>query len=218
MIFDRVRHDDVLVVTWDDGENRLRSDSVAAWHDLLDEVGADEGPIALVVTGAGRFFSNGLDLDWMTAHGDETDAVLAGVHRLFGRLLTLNCYTVAAINGHAFAAGAMLTCGFDERVMRTDRGFWCLPEIDLGLPLTPAMFATVAARLPRTTLHEAIVTGRRYGGNDALEACIVEHAVGEDRVVELAIERAQSMAAKDRRVIANHKHQMYGTAAEVCGA
>ncbi len=214
---DIARDGDVVVVTWDDGENRYRADSVGEWHALLDELAATEGPLALVVQGTGKFFSNGLDLDWMTAHPEDSEAMLAGVHRLFGRMLTLGCYTVAAINGHAFAGGAMLSCAFDERIMRADRGYWCLPEVDLGLPLTPAMYATVAAHLPHATLHEAIVTGRRYGGEEALAAGIVERTGAEGGLLPLAVERARAMAGKDRAVIAAHKRQMYGAAAAACG-
>jgi Delta3-Delta2-enoyl-CoA isomerase len=213
---DRSRDGDVVIVTWNDGENRYHGDSVAEWHGLLDEVEATDGPLALVVTGTGKFFSNGLDLDWMNAHPDESQPMLAGVHRLFGRMLTLGCYTVAAINGHAFAGGAMLTCTFDDRVMRTGRGYWCLPEVDLGLPLTPAMYATVAAHLPQATLHEAIVTGRRYGAEDALSGGVVEHTAAEDDVLPLAVERAAAMSGKNRAVIGNHKQQMYGAAAAIC--
>ena len=218
MSLDRSRHGDVEVVTWNDGENRYHGDSVAEWHRTLDDLEATDGPLALVVTGTGKFFSNGLDLDWMSTHPDESEPMLRGVHRLLGRMLTLNLYTVAAINGHAFAGGAMLTCGFDERIMRDDRGYWCLPEVDLGLPLTPAMYATVAAHLPHPTLHESIVTGRRYGAADALAAGIVERTAPEADVVAQAIERAQAMAAKNRSVIANHKRQMYGDVAALCGA
>ena len=214
---DTARDGDVVVVTWNDGENRYRGDSVGEWHALLDELEATDGPLALVVQGSGKFFSNGLDLDWMTAHPDDSPAMLADVHRLFGRMLTLGCYAVAAINGHAFAGGAMLSCAFDERIMRADRGYWCLPEVDLGLPLTPAMYATVAAHLPHATLHEAIVTGRRYGGEEARAAGIVERVGSEDELLPLTVERAQAMAGKNRGVIADHKRQMYGAAAAVCG-
>lgn len=217
MALEQTRDGDVVVVTWNDGENRYRGDSVAEWHAVLDELEATDGPLALVVTGSGKFFSNGLDLDWMGANPGDTDEMLAGVHRLLGRMLLLNMYSIAAINGHAFAGGAMLTCGFDERVMREDRGYWCLPEVDLGLPLTPAMYATVAAHLPHATLHESIVTGRRYGGAEALVAGIVEHVAIEAEVVGRAVERAQAMAGKNRAIIANHKRQMYGAAAAICG-
>ena len=218
MILERSSHGDVTVIRWNDGENRYNADSVIEWHDTLDELEAIEGPLALVVVGTGKFFSNGLDLDWMSRNRDEAGALLHGVHRLLGRMLTLNMYTVGALNGHAFAGGAMLACGFDTRVMRTDRGYWCLPEVDLGLPLTPAMYATVASRLTAATLHEAIVTGRRYHAADALAAGIVEHTAPEAEVLATAIALAEPMAAKNRSVIANHKQQMYGEVAKLCGA
>jgi enoyl-CoA hydratase/carnithine racemase len=112
----------------------------------------------------------------------------------------------------------MLTCGFDMRLMRADRGYWCLPEVDLGLPLTDPMFAVVSARLPHATLHESIVTGRRYAGPEAVAAGIVEATAAIDDLLDAAIEAATAMAAKDRRVIARHKQQMYGDVAALCGA
>ena len=140
------RRGDVAVLRWVDGENRYRLDSLARWTEVLDELEAVEGPLAVVLTGQGKFFSNGLDLDWMGAHPEQAGEVVDQVHRLFGRMLLLPAYTVAAVNGHAFAGGAMLSCAFDVRVMRSDRGYWCLPEVDLGLPLTEPMMEIVTVR------------------------------------------------------------------------
>src|SRR5690606_36933990 len=117
--------------------------AVVRWLAVVDELEAGEGPRALVVAGEGRFFSSGLDLDALAADRDAARAVVDDVHRLCGRLLLFPAYTVGALNGHTFAAGAMLACCLDARVMREDRGYWCLPEADLGLPLTEAMFAAV---------------------------------------------------------------------------
>src|SRR3546814_6501779 len=58
---------DVAVVHWRDGENRLNQASVQRWHEVLDELEAVEGPLAVVIVGEGRFFTNGLDLDGMVA-------------------------------------------------------------------------------------------------------------------------------------------------------
>jgi Delta3-Delta2-enoyl-CoA isomerase len=208
---------DVTLVRWDDGENRFNADSTAAWHALLDDLETRDGPLALVVTGTGKFFSNGLDLESFAADPDGAGHVVAEVHRLFGRMLLFPGWCVAALNGHTFAAGAMLATTFDARVMRDDRGYWCLPEVDLGLPLTPAMFATVTARLSTATAAEAMNSGRRYTAAEALAAGIVDHVAAEAEVVERAVAVAAPLAAKDRSVIANHKRQLFASAARQCG-
>jgi enoyl-CoA hydratase/carnithine racemase len=170
-----------------------------------------------VTTGAGKFFSNGLDLDWMGQAGDDAGPMVSDVQRLLGRLLRFPAITVAAVNGHAFAAGAMFASAHDYLVMRQDRGYWCLPEVDLGLPLTAAMYAVLAAKLPHATLHDAVLTGRRYDAPAALATGIVHHVVPEDAVLETAVALAASLADKSRSVIAEHKRLMYAHGAEICG-
>jgi enoyl-CoA hydratase/carnithine racemase len=216
-MLDIERRGDVAVVRWDDGENRFNTASVARWHEVLDELAAVEGPLAVVLTGTGKFFSNGLDLDAFAAEPDSAGAVVDGVHRLLGRLLLFPAYTVAALNGHTFAGGAMLACCTDSRVMRSDRGYWCLPEADLGLPLTEPMFAAVTARLPVAVAAEAMNTGRRYGAVEAAAVGIVEHVAPEDQVVERAVAIAAEVAPKDRSVITRHKQLLFADAARVCG-
>lgn len=209
------RQGPVHVVRWSDGENRFNPTSLAALHGLLDALAGVEGPLAVVLTGDGKFFSNGLDLDWMGAHQDQAGVVVAEVHRLFRRVLALDAVTVAAVNGHCFAAGAMLATCFDWVVMREDRGFWCLPEADLGLPLTDQMFALLDAKLPKRSAQEAILTAHRYGGADAARLGLVHEAVADDQVLPRAVAVATELAGKDRRVTAVHKQQLFGAALEV---
>lgn len=208
---------DVWVLRMDDGENRFNRRSIDELHAALDTVEAVEGPCALVTTGAGKFFSNGLDLDWLMS-GVPTDGFIDDVHRLFGRVLGFPAYTVAAVNGHAFAGGAMLARAHDAVVMREDRGYWCLPEVDLGLPLTPAMHATVATHVPGATMAEAALTGRRYTGPEAVAAGIADETALEGEVVPRAVELAAAMAGKNRDVIRAHKALLHGDAIATCGA
>ena len=214
----QVEHDDdVAIVRWQDGENRFNRASVARWHQVLDELEVIEGPLAVVVVGEGKFFSNGLDLDSFSDDPGAADEVVTQVHRLLGRMLVLPAYTVGALNGHTFAAGAMLASCFDARVMREDRGYWCLPEADLGLPLTPGMLAAVTARLPLPAATEAMNTGRRYGAAEAVAAGLVDQSAPEDQLFRVAVERAGSVAGKSREVIGRHKAMLFGDAARVCG-
>jgi len=204
------RDGDVFVMTMDNGENRLSPELLDAVEGHLATVAEAEGPRALVVAGTGKFFSNGLDLDWLGQHPDELQPYLGRVHELFAAILSLPCATVAAQNGHTFAAGAMLAICHDERVMRSDRGYWCLPEVDLGMPFTPGMNALIPAMVPPRTAHEAMVTGRRYSADDALAAGIVHEVAAEADVLGRAVERAAALAPKagpNLAGIRTHLHQ-----------
>jgi enoyl-CoA hydratase/carnithine racemase len=215
-MIDLRRDGDVFVLHLDEGENRFNASTVGAIHAALDEVDATPGPGALVVTGSGKFFSNGLDLDWMgTPEAQEHPGFFPDLHRMMGRVLGLGMVTVAAVNGHAFAAGAMFSAAFDVKVMREDRGYWCLPEVDLGMRLTPGMNAVITARLPPATAHEAIVTGRRYDAASAVAAGIVDETAPEREVLPRSIEIAEGLAAKRSDILATLKHDLHGTAIDV---
>ncbi|HKJ24720.1 MAG TPA: enoyl-CoA hydratase/isomerase family protein [Myxococcota bacterium] len=204
------RDGDVHVLHMRAGENRFDRGFLDALDAALDEVEASEGPAALVTTGEGKFYSNGLDLAWLGGDGkDQAEAFLADVHRMFARLLAFGVPTVAALNGHAFAGGGMMALAHDFRVMRADRGFFCLPESDLGLPLTPGMNAVVTAKLPKLTAHEAIVTGGRYGGEASVAKGIVHEAAPESEVLARAIERVRPLAGKDRATQRALKRRLY---------
>jgi enoyl-CoA hydratase/carnithine racemase len=208
-VIEEERDGEVVVLRMDAGENRLSPAMLDAFDAALDAVAAAEGPQALVVTGTGKFFSNGLDLDHLGAHPEDLVPYLGRVHGLFARLLELPCPTVGALNGHTFAAGAMLAICLDHRVMRSDRGYWCLPEVDLGMPFTAGMNALIPARIPAMAAHEAMVTGRRYAADEALAAGIVQATAPEDEVLARAIEVARPLAPKAGANLAGIRSQLH---------
>lgn len=203
------RQDDVFVLDIGDTENRFHPDWLASVNSLLDQVEQAEGPKALVTTATGKFFSNGLDLDWLFAHADQAGEYVAGVQELLARVLSLPLVTVAALQGHTFAAGAMFSLAHDFRVMRGDRGFWCLPEAEINIPFSVGMSALIQSRLTPQTAHEAMVTARRYGGHDALAAGLVDRTADEDAVRAAAIEIARPQAAKAGPTVGTIKARMY---------
>jgi len=210
-MIETTRSEDVFVLTMTAGENRFNPDMLGAFERALDEVEASEGAAAVVLTGQDKFFSNGLDLEWMMAHVDEGGPALVanGLQALYRRLLVFPTATVAAINGHAFAGGGMLALACDQRVMRRDRGFFCLPEVDINIPFTPGMSKLVQAKLTPSVATEVMLTGRRFTAQDAVAAGFVAAAVSEDEVVSAAVERAQALAGKDRGTVATIKQRMY---------
>ena len=204
------RKNDVFVLTMDDGENRMNQDWLDGVNSALDEVDDAADPLALVTTGHDKFYSNGLDLEWLLGSGVDMPTFVADTERLFARVLAAPYITVAACNGHTFAAGAMLALAHDFRVMRSDRGFFCLPEVDIKIPFTPGMNSLIMSRMTIPAAHQVMVTGRRIGGEEAALLHIVNQAVPEDQVLSTAIELAAAYAGKDRNTLSTIKERMYG--------
>jgi len=208
----------VAIIAWNDGENRVNLDSLARLNSLFDELEDRSGPLAIVLTGTGKFFSNGLDLERFGSVPSEFDATLVEAKRTIGRLLLLPAYTVAAINGHAFAMGALISLGFDSRLMREDRGYWCMNEAEIGLPLDEQLISILSHRLPAATATRAALTAERFGAPDALSAGIIEATASEDEVVTRAIALAERYASLDRKILAHHKVMIHGDEAAFLSA
>lgn len=183
------------------GENRFNPETLDGLEAAFDQVEAIEGPAALVLTGDGKFFSNGLDLEWLGGAGDEGRRQnLSRVYRLFARLLAFPAPTVAAINGHAFAAGAMMSLACDWRVMRVDRGFFCLPEADIGLVFVPGMNALITDKLSPAAARDTMLTGQRFGAPQCLELGVVDAVVAEDEVITVASALVEPLASKPKHI------------------
>jgi enoyl-CoA hydratase/carnithine racemase len=203
------RQDDVYVLDLGDDENRFHPAWLTQVGALLDEVAKSDEPRALVTKATGKFWSLGLDLDWLFAHPEEYGEFSTSVHALLARMLSLPMVTVAALQGHTFAAGAMLSLCHDLRVMRADRGFWCLPEADIDIPFTPGMSALIQSRLTPQTAHEAMVTARRFGGQEAYARQIVDQAVSGAEVLETAVALAHANAGKAGPALETIKTRLY---------
>jgi enoyl-CoA hydratase/carnithine racemase len=207
----------VAVLTWNEGENRINFDSLARLNELLDELEAIEGPLSVVLTGSGKFFCNGLDLERFADKRDEFVETLHRLEQTIGRLLVFPAYTVAAINGHAFAGGALISTAFDYRVMREDRGYWCMNEAEIGLALDERLWSILTNRLPRATAIVAATTARRFSGPEAMHFGIVEAVAGESDVLAHALGVAERMANLDRPTLGVHKRLAYRAEAKFLG-
>lgn len=205
--------DGIAVLTLGDDENRFTPDFLDTVHALLDQVLAD-GAAGLVTTATGKFYTNGLDLDWLAAHGEQTQWYVGQVQTLLARVLTLPIPTVAAIVGHAFGAGAMLATAHDFRVMRTDRGYFCFPEADIRIPFTPGMAALIQAKLTPQAAVASMTTGRRLGAPEAQTYGIVDAVAAEGAVTSAALDLLRPLAGKDPGTLGAIKTTMFGPAAE----
>lgn len=209
--------DDIAVLSLGSGEGRFDPESVAAIDACLDEVLAS-GAKAMVTVADSKIWSNGLHTDWLFANPDRAGAAIQQAEVLLGRVLAFPIPTVAAIGGHCFAAGVFLALAHDVRVMRCDRGFLCLPEVDMGVVFSPGMFALLKSTMPMPAAHKAMVLGHRFAAAEALQGGLIDEAVEHDRVQPRALEIAQAIGGKDRKTLAALKRGLYADAVALLGA
>jgi enoyl-CoA hydratase/carnithine racemase len=203
----------VAIVTMNDGENRFNLPFLNAFLRVLDEIENQTDANSLVVTSSHeKIFSNGIDLDWLAPFIQKNDTAVTTtffftMNKLFKRIILYPMPTIAAISGHAFAAGAILTCAFDFRLMRSDRGFFCFSEVDVGIPFLPGMIALIKRAIPLYKFEELMYTGKRA----TAEECRAHHIVLKACHIHLmneALSFAKSLN-KRRPVIAEMKKRMY---------
>ena len=202
--------DGVAVLRLGDGLNTVDGSVLDAVLALLDRLEAAEVPPALVTVCSQRAYCTGYDLEFLA--GLEQHAMEFEVERsldLLARVLTYPGPSVAAISGHAFGYGAMLALAHDQRVMRADRGWFCLPEVDLGLAFQPFQLALIRARLMPQTAHRAVTTGHRFDAAEALAAGIVEHIAEPDALKGRALELAADGAGKASTIVSTLKRDLY---------
>jgi enoyl-CoA hydratase/carnithine racemase len=204
---------EIAILDLGDDENRFTPEFLDAVDGHLDAVLA-KGAHGLVTTAGSKFYSNGLDLDWLVAHSDQGPWYVGRVQGLLARMLTLPIPTAAAVVGHAFGAAAMLAIAHDFRVMRDDRGFFCFPEVDIRIPFTPGMAALIQAKLTPQAAVASMTTGRRFGGPDAQAYGLVDATAGEGAVTVAATDLLRPLAGKDSGTLGAIKQVMFGTAAQ----
>lgn len=198
---------DVALLMLGEDENRLTPDMLETVDRLL--TGIEKSAGALVTIGSGKFFSNGLDLDWLASHPDRFDDYVRLASDLFARVLTFSLPTIAAVNGHAFGAGAIFALAHDYRIMRVDRGYYCFPEIDVSMGFTPGMAALIQAKsTPRTALT-AMTTGHRFTGPEAVHAGLIDGTATAADLVPAAVACVAPLVGKDRATMSKIKTTMY---------
>ena len=208
-LFEYQLDDHVALVTMNNGENRFTYDSLEAFEGLLEEIEQQTKATVLLVKSAHeKIWSNGIDLEWLLAEvGRDPEASArfpARLMQFLRRLLTYPLITIAAINGHAFAGGAIMACAFDFRFMRSDRGYFCFPEVDIQIPFMPGMDAILKKALPTSLVLEAQLTGKRYTAAELEAQRVVLKACPAGDLVNEALAFAKTMN-KSREILKTMK-------------
>ncbi|HEX3819898.1 MAG TPA: enoyl-CoA hydratase-related protein [Candidatus Sulfotelmatobacter sp.] len=164
--------------------------------DLLrafDEVSKSDASV-LILTGAGRAFCSGMDLDNLKGLlGRSTEQNLQDsqtMARLFRTLYEFPKVTIAAVNGPAIAGGSglALLCDFTVAVPDAKFGY---TEVRIGF--VPAIVSTFLLRqIGEKQARDLLLTGRIFGTDEALRLGLINEIVSAEDLLE----RARELAAQ----------------------
>ena len=209
------KDDTVAVVQLNNGDNKQNLEFALAMNTVLDEVVSDLSVTSLVITSSDmKNWSVGVDVNWImeqlqAQNNDNILDFMNGMNQVFRKLLTFPFPTIAAINGHAFGNGAILSCSCDFRFMRRDRGYFCFPEVDLGIPFLPGMAAFIQKAIPFYKYNELKLTGKRATADELEAAHVIEKACDDrDTVFEDSMAFARTFQKK-RAIFEEHKKRMH---------
>ena len=197
----------VLTLTNGANANSLTEDVVNEYHDILDELEASTDNAAFLLTSNDpKIWCNGVNLEWILKQPhDYFPKFVQILDELFLRFTLLNMPAVGCLTGHTYAGGAVLATTLDFRLMRSDKGFFCFPEVDIKIPFSPLMYEILRLLPDFHALNELLLTGRRVGGTEALTMKIVSAIYPQEVLFDKAMELATSLAKKDRKTYANIK-------------
>ncbi|HDS05752.1 MAG TPA: enoyl-CoA hydratase/isomerase family protein [Deltaproteobacteria bacterium] len=196
----------VAILTMTNGANKQNLDFANTMNAMLDEIIADKAVTALIITSNDeKNFSQGIDVEWILdkAQKKEYQPVIdfiRGMDVVFKKLVAYPVPVIAAINGHAFGNGSIMSCACDFRFMRSDKGFFCFPEVNLGIPFRAGMNAFIKKAVPMYKLVEMQLTGNRYTAKE-MEAHHVILKACEDQADLMAQALAFAKTFKKKRGI-----------------
>lgn len=216
-----MKEESIAIISMNNGENRHNLKFTEIMNTLLDQIVADTSIEGLVLTSSDeKNFSQGMDVKWLETcfknkEFEQIKRFLYAMNDIFKKLMLLPMPTIAAINGHAYGNGAILSCACDFRFMRTDRGFFCFPEVDLGIPFFHGMNAFLKKAIPYYKLVEMQFSGNRYTAPELEQHhLIVRACAGSEELMADAVAYAGSFGKK-RGIMGEMKKRMYREIIEV---
>lgn len=174
-------------------DNRFSPEFAPAFIQAITWIQTECEPKPLVTTSSTpKFYSNGLDFERAVATpGFFNDAY----YPMMRVMLEFPWPTVAWVNGHAFAAGFMISACHDYIVMNGEKGYLCMNELEFGAPLLPPMMSIFRVRYGTQLAHKIALTAHRFTGKEALSDGLIT-ALGALPEVEAIVNKVSKFAGK----------------------
>jgi len=174
--------------------------------EVSDELGSINQARVILITSKFKVFGAGLDLKMASKMDKEKwhNYVLA-LHHSFNKLENILKPVIAVINGAALAGGLLISLSCDFRFIGEKKGYFGLPEVNLGIPYLAGVTKRLPALIGRANAIDLMFTGRNLGAHEAKEIGLVNRVFKDEELLEKSMEYARMLAAKGRYTIAAAK-------------
>ncbi|MFW9929625.1 MAG: enoyl-CoA hydratase/isomerase family protein [Candidatus Thorarchaeota archaeon] len=181
---------DVIQINRKSGKgNALNTDTLEELRNSLREIKQNDEANGLILTGTGNFFSSGLDLNELAnLLPSEIKNYLNLSSSVFLELFGLSIPTIAAINGHAVAGGAVLACACDFRLFMKGNFKFGFTGVNLGIPYPLIPLEIIKFAIPSYSYSEILLEGKLIDPETALQKNIVQILIDSSSdIIEEAI-------------------------------
>jgi enoyl-CoA hydratase len=176
----------ILTIKTSEKINQLCQESLNELSKILEEINNDSSIDVLIFTGHGKAFVAGANIRQMVEMGQQEGEELAKLGQfVFNKIETLNCITIAAINGIAVGGGCELSLACDYRIASEEAQLG-QPEISIGaIPGWGGCY-----RLPRLVgyknARDMIFTGKFISAQEAKDMGLVDAVVKPEELLNEA--------------------------------
>lgn len=178
--------------------NALNADTIGELLQVVEEIGADSGVRAVILTGSGeRAFAAGADIGELSLIESAVDGQRMALRsQRLGRLMAdLPQPIIAAINGFALGGGLELALACDIRVA-ADTAQLGLPEVSLGIMPGWGGTQRLARLVGPGNAKLLMMTGERLKADEALRLGLVERVLPASELLSTVQELASKLAAQ----------------------
>lgn len=203
----------IFQIIMNSADNRFNLNFCRALNCALDYIvesvhNTKERKFAFIIRGAGKFFSNGLDLKHLLDLPSPHNFLKETYQPLIERFLTLGMATIAVLDGHAFAAGFVLALAQDYRVAAADsRSLFCMNELLIRASVPSGMMGVLQAKLATPQLLRECIFARRWTVKEAKQDGIIDELMPFENVLEFA--RAKAIPFNQVPVLHGIKQETY---------
>jgi len=202
----------IAVLTMNTAENRHNPEFLSEFNQHLDQIEANQSIKSIILTSASeKNWSLGIDLAWMSQPTNTPEVISCFMTDLAGllkRLVTFPMPIIAALNGHTYGNGSVLACACDFRFMKSDKGFFCFPEVDVLVPFVPSMFPLINKAIPQTFFNRLAMTGQRVGAQELFNNQVVEATFANEEELQAGVVEFAKTFNKNRWIYGQNKTQM----------